>query len=618
MRIHILLAAAFLGLASLGAWSPELITFAMYLIVGIPLAIALAVAPTLALYLAVSLALRLFARLILRRDIGIAVPVAFAVALGAIPPIIANRQIDDRFAKALERNHDDLTGVPKPKSPALQVPGYDAIGCGELCLRFLLFEDVNRVLVLDPSTENVTVETAVRVYALESREDCPEIRIDGDKLKGFTGQGDMARELRVAMTGGRCLIESTARLGDADALLAVSRQNAPDLIRAGFELMADTQTEVAMVYAEISAAGVIELVRSAKVATDRYPILLLPLIAPAGIQGQQGGPIFYRKHVTSDTSFALRSGHINDEFFKFLTGRLGFNLERAADDKVDLRATLAALLDRPGELSAAEAEIGNDYVKALYEEFAGKPIHEFSLTAKDRALVLRLVADVRFPSDYDLYIFVRNTKDAPPEFLPALSDAAFSHLRTLAAEMSAVEPSKMLSEGGRKNMAYGLVRVIVALPPEVIRSHRDDITWAISQKIPGFKVDGLIKTLSVFGAEGAAETFEILLSERRSGKTDSFDAALVTLCQIGPDAKALLPEIVAAYRDGQLPVGRPYYRLVTETLIQIGADPETIWPLVESGIPIGESRELQKLLGTQREKFDRLVSQSRKQPGCKK
>ena len=266
-----------------------LVVIALISVIGIPIALALMFLPAIAsLYIASEL-MRQAARLIWPTgakppgliSMGvIVVVVAFAVGLAA-------NLKQGAAAKALLETDFVSAATFKARSVAITIEGEPGNehrrACNELCLKLLIFGDVEKVLITGPiNIEKGPVSSAKAISArFQQRGDCEKehsfpragiYRADvSEKRKAAYAVYEEAQRRQDA---GICLIETPARLSEADVVVAGTEiKKGKSAAAAKFDIFADTASATRLSLYRRTGGGFEEVSRRTVV---RYAPLILP------------------------------------------------------------------------------------------------------------------------------------------------------------------------------------------------------------------------------------------------------------------------------------------------------------------------------------------------------
>ena len=594
-----------LGLVTLVTYLvPWIVIVAMISIIGIPIAFGLMAAPGIFLFL-------LLAKLIHKPISGHALsPIAAAAGalalLAGIPypyNVAMDRRMDELVACDVERFNEPL----RVKTFAMRSESRFGSGnepqCDDLCQRMLLNDQAQRVVYATVKTIDAPLDPSAPAmsFRLERRADCPAPSLTaGSGAVHIEGEQRAYRDktatelLHLVIAAGNCLVGEKTTLGDADAIVTRgSLQRGETPMRAGFTLGADTIRADRLALHVRGPQGVVEVLRRTAVMAEKLtPILFASL----NMSGMDVRPGFFR---IADYRNSASNRYEDREWSVFLSKTLGLDLAlRPGDAVVETRGLIVAALDRPGPLNAAQQKLIDDYFAGLGKSNSFDPSED--------ALALRLLNDERAPLAQGVWAAVRNARDRPPAYFASIAGAAFRRLR--AVDMSAKNGSEQ---------AQRAATLIDALPPDAVRTHRADLEWLAREEKLSVQAWTALRQLAAFGAD-AAPTLLYLIDDsarirgadvKRSRNTNDWQhpylAGIGAFCRMGRSGGAMAQPLIERLDAGAVLVYGSYWRQTIATFVSLGADPEDLWPHMQSAEK-----------NYNRERFDKDVERSRKKVDC--
>jgi hypothetical protein len=441
-------------------------------------------------------------------------------------------------------------------------------------MRALLSGALDAVLMSDAKDPTMLFDasTPAVAFRMERRPSCPTVQlrpgVGGLDIDDETPDGrrvDAAELMRLQIAGGNCLIETPARLADADAVVAIGRiKRGLTPYAAGLDLFADT----------VSADRIAVWTRAGDVFEEQYRwtgvelYRLLPVLVPSYVTGY---------------GFEMRTGflrrldrlNIKEKYYErpnrtaFFTETLGLNLTLDSSQLDEMRtAALNSRLRQLGDLDEVSSDIANDYFDALRDRR--------SVTIDEAEQALRILADARIPVPQSAWVLAKYATALPEDVHRRAGDLYFSRLGQMV-------PTRPKAHWGWWNeQASALATGIRHLPKPAILPHRADLeTLARAEELRVPAWQSLIR-LSAFGAD-AVPTLLFLIEDsqrfRKEGGNEwqhPYLAGLIGLCMTGADAKVAVAPLLARIDAGLAPMHASYGDLMLNTLVTIGADPEQI------------------------------------------
>lgn len=594
-----------LGLAALPCiFMPELALVAALTIIGLPLAALMAVIPAIFFLL---LLVRIGTHLL--PAAGWIGGVLAAAAIVTAIPWWANSILDER-AKALAAG--DVNVLLRPFAAKIVAvvtpPGYwnnRETECDDFCLRALLSGELEKVLVVMTKRFDVLPDPASVVLSFhqEQRDICPVVNLrDGVRTLNIDPPDAHAKNLptvtelmRLQIANGNCLIRSTVRLGEAEAIvMAGSVARGKTSYQAGLHLLADT----------VSADRLSVWLRSGENFEEQYRW--------TGVQVQKLFPVLFPTYV-GGPDFRVRNGfyrqveriNIEGQFYHepdmtaFYTKTLGLHL---ALDPAGVDATRTAALnhrlDNPGEIDAAARDIADDFFEDMY---SNAPI-----TVDKAEQALRLIADERLPVPRSTVAFTRRLEGLPSDIVVRTGNVLFSRLMRMEQAPSAWKVRKLWYYE-----ATAIGTAIGALPASGVVSHGEDLSRLARMRSLRVPASHALRRLADFGA-GSIPTLLYVIDDAERFRKDHnemwqlpYQASLTGICNLGPKGAPAIVPLLARIDRKQAPVTGSQGNLMVNTLVAIGAGTDEIWSRVAAADPKAK-----------RASFDHMVARARAKPDC--
>lgn len=415
--------------------------------------------------------------------------VALTLTLLAMPPYLGNYWLDGQAKALFAKDHDDDT-KSSAKVIAIRDDGANPFfknnggKCDGLCQRLLM--SGKRVLVLKQDI-NLAIDPAIEVdsFRLERRASCPDVALPHvpDPTVNYDSRADdkvtSAEPLmRLEFAKGNCLISEKAPLRIADIVLSTGvahdsgrairgspadpneRFTARGWMMAAFNGLspfADTVWADRITVHERHDDTFQETFRQTFVSAQNLFPLYIPIagdVVPTLVR--------YEKIINSPPGYEEEFGR-SSLWRNFLWRRLGDDLELHSDNvRKDMRMVLNKAMQHR-TVNALEIQVASGFVNIDYG----------ALESEDRKLVLRLLADERFPISPS-YVVVKRASGANADYFDAVATSLFKRLRVLVAgtEITAQQPS---------DKAEDIAEVISALPRQTILRHRADLEWLARQ-----------------------------------------------------------------------------------------------------------------------------------------
>lgn len=584
-----------------------LAVLAMISIIGLPLALLMALVPPVFVVLLVA---RLIA--IPLETTGVMSRLAclvLALAVLAIPPFVINAGLDRRAADLVAADIPTPPGRLDGATIALRLASHggflrEETRCDDLCQRMLLSGAARRVLMVTGADVSKPPDAAMPAisFRLETRPTCPIVHLRGGVHDVTPAPErpavDPSHRMRLAIAEGRCLIEETAALGEADSIVSFGPvAQGKTAFAAGFDPFADTVRASRLEVFRKGSGGFEATYRRTYVRVERLaPILVPSYVGGTGLDLRSG---FVR---LSAGAGASRPAETPPDVATAVTTGLGSTLK--LPDVVEGKAAVDVLATALSQDRPVDGTV-QDIARDLFEGFVRQP---GTVDEATRQRATRVLSDLRFPVNRHAWALVKATRD--PAAQVELARILFQRLRTTDPRLRDSDPSYL----GYPAAYIGTA--IAALPASAIRAHRGDLEWLARQRDLRVPAWPALKQLHVFGPD-AVPTLLFLIDDalavapkagtRFSGEAWQHPtlAGLMGLCLAGADAHMAAKPLLDRAIRAQLPTFGSYRQLLVRTLVATGADPDAIW----SAIAGGDAKE-------RRDTFDRDIERFRRRPDC--
>ena len=241
---------------------------------------------------------------------------------------------------------------------------------------------------------------------------------------------------------------------------------------------------------------------------------------------------------------------------------------------------LIVALKTPGQLSANIQQLARGRIDAISDAQLTTP--------EDRALFLALWADPRIDlkARYDgaARILLRDT---PPDFADAVAKIGFARMDSLLlpdphrANLSHIEQIDLIDRVGPIKQQIGLIGFVLAqLPDAALQPYGPALFALAKDRENRTEPYQLLIRLSSFGDLGARALVDLLADAKFVDNGDPFyynfrqnaySAAMTGLCQMGPKAALVLPDLLKLVDKGDVTFSSgPNGELSVVTLIRLG------------------------------------------------
>jgi hypothetical protein len=581
---------------------------ALVSIIGIPIAIVIGAIPALFL---IALVVRLV-RLVMPvpGPAGWTLSAIAGLGLMTVPAYLANQRLE---ATAHSLVKEDQLVLPAPRRPDalafIQDAGYrrDDV-CGDFCQRALLNGIVRSFIAAHRNSPRIDPDSLSGTrFRFEQRAECPLIDvpdgIDPVELAGQQPAHDQAKPgdlIRLRIAAGDCLIAEPASVADADAVITHgSIRTGKSDYAAGFDIMADTVSAGRVAYFVRENGTLKEAFRETGV--NYYP--LLPVLTLSWIMGHgfDATPGFVRRSAYQGSA----REYYTEPSLGSLIEKLGYDLVlRGGTTRELTRITISKALDGPQPVNRANAKVMADFFEAIGTTR--------SSSADDAELALRILDNRSVPIPRAASAPVNQFAAGNPDFAARFARIAF-------ARLGEVDPSKR--EDHPTYLGYELTYLASAieqLPDAAIRPYRAELEKLARN--PAARVRGYpaLRRLRVFGADAVptliwliddADRFTEVKQKQKRRDRDAWQhpylAAIGGLCGMGPEGAVAIPALLERLESGKVVKFGSYWRQMVHTLIGLGADPEEIWPYLQTDDT-----------NNTRERFDAEVKRAQRQVDC--
>ena len=441
------------------------------------------------------------------------------------------------------------------------------------------------------------------LYRLEPRQTCPAFDLsDGVNRLSIAGEarqwGDKtpADLLRLKAASGICLIESPATLAEADAVLVSGQvHKGKSAFAAGLDPYADTVRAERLSFYLRDNGALQERYRSTGVTYSP----LLPLLLPSYVSGYglEMKPGFLRS-----TAYRGDAKHYHPAppLEPFLEKSLHFDLalgdgERRRDARYHHHRPRPAGPDRPRQ--------GQSHGRLFPKHQSPQGRRDLPTPSSPRASSktggcrCRATRPRRFANS-----------PATTRHLPPVSPARF------LAGCSRFRPANAKTRPAYLGYPIGyLASAIAALPDAAILPYRAELERLAHDPEARINAYVALKKLSAFGADGVPTLIYLIddaanhrdKNKVRNAWQHPYLAGVQGLCLTGTEASAAIPLLYERLDDGTMVKFGSYWSLAINTLVSLGAEPDDMWPHLQTADK-----------NHTRERFDGKVSNARKKLVC--
>lgn len=581
-----LISLAVCALLSFGAG--DLVIALFFSIIGIPLGFLILFLPALALILGLA---RILGLLLLSRflpaDKSRFAAVGVALLLLAGVSLTANLRQSAELARLLADDHDDLSR-PLPDQVYALLSKAPSTECTDFCQRLLLTGQATAVLIAQTGaqgSEEPVPAMPATLWQIKDQPTCPQVALPVGAarmfLKGENTENSAKADLLIGegLAAGHCLIVTTATLAAADAVIVETSLREADL-DPGFSFGDDLISARRYAVWLKSDRGLVEQARWTYVAARQMFPLAVPVVEPGMNTKTRIG--FARIRTTG---YAYDPG-----FDVFADQMLGLRLALTAVAKPVLPTgedPLLAALKRPGPLAANIAQLADARVNAISVSETTSP--------EDRAVFTALFADPRITLQWWHEPAIRRLlQDSPADFAETVAGIGFSRMSGLLLpdqgwdKLSQKDKYAALKRVTPVKQQIGFIGDVLAqLPDAALQPYGSAIFGLAKDRENRTEPYKLLGRLSAFGDDGARALVDLLADADRFKTGDlvfsdqwqhAYLAAVIGLCQMGPRATSVLPDVLRLVNSGDviLPGGASYGQLSAAMLIRLGQPADTI------------------------------------------
>ena len=581
-----LISLAVCALLSFGAG--DLVIALFFSLIGIPLGFLILLLPALALILGLArlLDLLLLSRFFSAGKSGFAA-IGVALLLLAGVSLAANLRQSAELARLLADDHDDLSR-PLPDQVYALLSDVPSTECADFCQRLLLTGQATAVLIAQTGAQGFDAPdpaTPATLWQIKDQPICPQVALPIGAgrmfLKGETTKNSAKADLLIGqgLAAGHCLIATASTLAAADAVIVAATLREADW-DPGFSFGDDLISAKRYAVWLKSDRGLVEQARWTYVSARQMFPLAVPVVEPGMNTKTKVG--FARMRTTG---YAYDPG-----FDVFADQLLGLRLALTAVAKPVLPSgedPLLAALKRPGPLAANIAQLADARVNAMSVAEITNP--------EDRAVFTALLADPRITLQWWYEPAVgRLLQDSPADFAATVADIGFSRMSGLLLpdqgwdKLSYRDKYAVLKRVDPVKQQIGFIgEVLAQLPDAALQPYGPAIFALAKDRENRTEPYKLLGRLSAFGDDGAQALVDLLADADRFNTGDpifrnhwkhAYLAAVIGLCQMGPQAALVLPDVLKLVNSGAviLSGGASYGQLSAAMLIRLGQPADTI------------------------------------------
>ena len=577
-----LIILAIFALLSFGAG--DLVIALIFSMVGIPLALLILILPAFALILGLArlLDLLLLSRLLPKGTSGIGAVCTVLVLLAGVSVIANNRQ-SSALVALQSGDHDDLSR-PLPDQVIALVSAAPTQDCTDFCQRLLLTGQATAVVI----AQGETLPNTGTFWQIKDQPTCPPVALPvgaarmriKDEARGTAPQADLL--IGAGIAAGHCLIATPSTLGIADVVIIEAILQEPKRdpgFSFGDDLIAAKRYSVWV----RTDQRLTEQARWTYVSARQMFPLAVPIVEPGMDRKTKIG--FARMR-------AANYGY-DPGFDSFADQTLGLRLSLAAAPNPVLangEDPLLAALKTPGPLPANIVQLADGKVRAM--------MNAKVVTPADRAVFLALLADPRMALQWG-YEGATATllREAPPDFVATLAKIGFARLNGLLLPdqhgelLDYQEKYALLKRiNPIKEQIEFIGDVLAQLPDTALQPYGPTIFALAKDRENRTEPYKLLIRLNAFGDPGAQALVDLLAAAADRSDKDAplyrdhwqhaYIAAMRGLCQMGPTAAPVLPQILTLAEIGTVDLSSgPYGRMTLVTLIRLGQPVDAIHSL---------------------------------------
>jgi hypothetical protein len=594
---------------------PDGVLIALMSIVGIPIAVLMMAAPIVFIVLFATKYLATYFGAGIR---GYVLAFAATMAALAVVPFLQNAKLEKQSRALVSGDLNALTGPLKVDVLAVQrneaiKPRGNGYYCDEFCARVLLTKSAKQIIYSQVLAQGEAIDAGAQTvsYRLEERATCPAMKLEqrGAEIQVDQEKGaDTVRQpldlLKIAIASGQCLIEESAPLTTADALLSdyqVARGKSD--AQAGFDIFADTVRADRLAVHLRDGTGFREVYRWTGVTTGKLTPILIPTVQFDGMRAMRGFARVPSRINISDKYYERLN------FSNFVTKTLGLELalDRSQSNGNERQLLLDALASA-APVSDATQQLADTFMDGLVQMRLAQ--EKIGMPEADRELAVQLLSDTRFPVPFASWAVVTKAGPARPDYYDRLAVGLFQRLRGLET----IPASKGFDWKEQVRRAAAPLQM---LPRDTILKHRADLEWLARNdrvRVPAWQV---LPRLHEFGADAVSDLLWLMDdAERFNDKRDNdwqhpHLAGLIGLCKMGAEGKAAVQPLFDRLDSGIIRRNSNYSNIAVNALVRMGVPPDEIWAHVKPDAP-----DKNKTMDDMRKQFDRDVERARKRVDC--
>lgn len=579
--------------ACLSFGTGDLVIGLFFSIIGIPLAFLILLLPALALVLGLAriLDLWLLSRVLPAGKSGFAA-IGVALLLLAGVSLTANQRQSAERARLLADDHDDLSR-PLPDQVYALLSKEPSTECTDFCQRLLLTGQATAVLLAQSGAQGLDAPDPTMpatLWQIKDQPTCPPVALPVGAarmlIRGENAESSAKADVLIGegLAAGHCLIATASTLAAADVVIVEATLREADW-DPGFSFGGDLISAKRYAVWLKSDRGLVEQARWTYVSARQMFPLAVPVVEPGMNTKTKIG--FARMRTTG---YAYDPG-----FGTFADQMLGLRLALTAVAKPVLPTgedPLLAALKRPGPLAANIAQLADARVNAISVAETTGP--------EDRAVFTALLADPRVTLQWWYEPAIRSLlQDSPPDFAATVAGIGFSRLSGLLLpdqgwdKLSQKDKYALLKRVNPVKQQIGFIGAVLAqLPDAALQPYRPAIFALAKDRENRTEPYKLLIHLNAFGAPGARALVDLLADADRFNTGDPFFrnhwkhaylAAMTGLCQMGPQAASVLPDVLGLVNSGTLILsgGASHGQKSAVMLIRLGQPADTILGLAE-------------------------------------
>jgi len=537
-----------------------------------------------------------------RRFLTISVGV---LALFILPAQFLNYKIERKVQAIVADDRNDLALPLQFESVGLRTKrrwNGSGTSCEGFCLHALLTGTAKKVLITNTKdfSKPISFEDEAIEYSLQRRDVCPTVKftlghhrleLPFDRSSGKRA-ANAIQDMKLRMSDGECLVATPATLGEADVVLTRARmvQGPHYASRLRFSITKDTETvDRLAVHVVDQANGTFdEVYRWTGVQYFNFTGGFIP--SPLFGYGLEINMGWLRKKRRLNIS---RKHYEHPNWVGFLTKTLGLDLVLDGEVSRDnIRTAIEWIVQAGHAPTRAEWDMISTY-------FDGVGIgRNTKLQRADYLLAVNMIKNPAFPTPKRLYSIVAFAN--AHENLMAKKELADLLLTRLESGQTWGDDANVKFSRDVAQVAGSLAN----FPADVLEAQFDRIERLSDDPFMQEHGYNLLRHMHVFGAKSLPvlmKLMEIGVDGEIKGNRyqHPFLAGIGGVCMLGPVAQVALPRIQELMTSERIPSHGSYGKLLMNTLINLSADSELIWPLWE-----------RRYKNTTREKFEKYLARA--------